>query len=81
MRWLNAGISALVAYVFIRLFNPPLTGAAVVFLVVFVVLNLTGSSFGGIWNSGLWTTLPAAASWVQSQMPPSSSQPLWLRGG
>jgi type IV secretory pathway TraG/TraD family ATPase VirD4 len=57
--WLNAGISALVAFVFIRVFNLSLTGAACVFLVVFVVLSLTGSSFGGIWNSGLWTTLPA----------------------
>ena len=59
MRWLNAGISALVAYVFIRLIDLSLVGAACVFLVVFVVLSLTGSSFGGIWNSGLWTTLPA----------------------
>ena len=59
MRWLNAGISALVAFVFIRLFDLSLVGAACVFLAVFVVLSLTGSSFGGIWNSGLWTTLPA----------------------
>ena len=59
MRWLNAGISALVAFVFIRLFDVPPFGAICVFLVVFVVLSLTGSSFGGIWNSGLWTTLPA----------------------
>jgi hypothetical protein len=59
MKWLNAGISALVAYVFISLFDLPPVGAAVVFLVVFVVLSLTGSTFGGIWNSGLWTTLAA----------------------
>jgi hypothetical protein len=59
MRWLNAGISALVAFLFIRLFDLSINGAAFVFLVVFVVLSLTGSSFGGIWNSGLWTTLPA----------------------
>jgi type IV secretory pathway TraG/TraD family ATPase VirD4 len=58
MRWLNAGISALVAFVFIRLFDVSLTVAACVFLAVFVVLTLTGSSFGGIWNSGLWTLLP-----------------------
>ena len=50
MRWLNAGISALVAYVFISLFDLSLNGAAFVFLVVLVVLSLTGSSFGGIWN-------------------------------
>ena len=56
MRWLNAGISALVAYVFMSLFGLTLNGAAFIFVVVFVVLTLTGSSFGGIWNSGLWTT-------------------------
>jgi hypothetical protein len=59
MRWLNAAISALVAFVFLRLFDLPPFGAICVFLVVFVVLSLTGSSFGGIWNSGLWTTFPA----------------------
>jgi hypothetical protein len=32
MRWLNAGISALVAFVFIRLFDLPLFYAACVFL-------------------------------------------------
>jgi hypothetical protein len=51
-------VSALVAFVFIRLFDVSLTVAACVFLAVFVVLTLTGSSFGGIWNSGLWTLLP-----------------------
>jgi hypothetical protein len=59
MKWLNAGISALVAFVFIRLFDPSPFWAVCVFLAVFMVLSLAGSSFGGIWNSGLWTMLPA----------------------
>ncbi len=58
MRWLNGGIAALVAYVFVRLFDLSPFGAACVFLPVFVLLSLTGSGFGGIWNSGLWTTTP-----------------------
>ena len=58
MRWLNAGIAALVAYVFGVLFHVELFTAAIIFIVVFVILSLTGSGFGGIWNSGLWTTLP-----------------------
>ena len=58
MRWLNAGISALVAYVFVSLFGLTFNAASFVFLVMLVVLSLAGSSFGGIWNSGLWTTTP-----------------------
>ena len=49
---------SLVAYVFASLFGLTLNGVAFVFLVVLVVLSLTGSSFGGIWNSGLWKTTP-----------------------
>ena len=46
MWWLNAGISALVTYVFISLFDLSLFHAACVFLAVFMVLSITGSSFG-----------------------------------
>ena len=73
MRWLNAGISALVAYVFASLFGLTLNGAAFVFVVVFVVLSLTGMSFGGIWNSGLWTT-----TFVRRLMGAVADAAIWL---
>ena len=56
MRWLNAGISALLAGWLTHLLDLQAASTVGVFLVVFVVLSLTGMSFGGIWNSGLWTT-------------------------
>ncbi|MDQ2763854.1 MAG: type IV secretory system conjugative DNA transfer family protein, partial [Pseudomonadota bacterium] len=54
-----AAISGLVAFeLFIQLYLP-LPVAVGCFLALFVGLNLiVGGLVGGIWNSGLWTTLP-----------------------
>ncbi len=52
-------VAALVTLAVATLFHLGPNGVAFVFFIAYVALSLlTASSFGGIWNSGLWTTLP-----------------------
>jgi hypothetical protein len=59
VRFLNAAISGFATWqLFMRVGLSP-AAAFVCFLVLFVTLSMiTGGLTGGIWNSGLWTTLP-----------------------
>ena len=74
MQWL---VAAVVTVAVATLFNLGPNGVAVVFFIAVVALSLAGTGFGGIWNSGLWTTTPVrrfvgaganAAVWIATAL-------------